>query len=280
MYGYLYLSIVALVTLSTASADGLRGNEEPKKSEFETFFKSILARQGWTLNEDPRSVLSKPLVPFYTNYDVFLDDLVAAKVSPPLSDDNCLPEAFQIAGQDGLWMEFGVYTGVTIKQMANARINNGIVYGFDSFLGAPEDQEKVNNHNLGGTPPFSGTDRITWVTGWFEETVPNFLLGADENISLMHMDAHRYDSTKAVFHSAQSWLTPGVVIALNDLMLTLDGHKGNHEALALYELLQVRPDLGFNLICKSGHAAAIQLCSNGMDDCMIPANNDVEIASE
>lgn len=276
MLRYLFLSL-AILTFSTVNADGLRGNEDPApKSEFEMFLRGMLSRQGWVV-KDPRSTLMKPVVPFYTDYDNFLDDLTSAPIGSPLSD-NCLPEAFLSAEQDGLWLEFGVYTGSTIKQMEEAR-TNGVVFGFDSFKGAPEDQGGVNNHDLLGSPPFPETDRIKWVTGWFDETLPNFLQGTDEDVSLIHMDTHRIGSSKTVFDSIRSWLRKGVVIVINDLMLTYEGHKGNHETMLLFQLLQDRPDLGFKVICKSGAAAAIQLCINGNSGC-VNASHVLHTATE
>ena len=61
-----------------------------------------------------------------------------------------------LADKKGLWAEFGVYSGETLKILTNINLK-GTVYGFDSFEGLPEDWNSDNpkgKFNTKGNPPF------------------------------------------------------------------------------------------------------------------------------
>ena len=45
--------------------------------------------------------------------------------------------AVETAADDGLYLEFGVATGNTLREIASAAPTGKIVYGFDSFNGLP-----------------------------------------------------------------------------------------------------------------------------------------------
>jgi len=71
-----------------------------------------------------------------------------------------------IVSPQGLFMEFGVWHGHSIRQIARAMEKHGViqsVYGFDSFLGLPESwgDLPVGSFNAGGHPPDIQDNRIT-----------------------------------------------------------------------------------------------------------------------
>jgi len=117
----------------------------------------------------------------------------------------------------GLFMEFGVFQGNTANQIASFLPSDKRMYGFDSFIGLPEDwhigvqgvgdprARTIHKEvfSLYGMLP-EVRPNVELVQGWFNETLPRFLerevmkkKGAF--ISLLHIDCDLYSSTKIVF---------------------------------------------------------------------------------
>jgi hypothetical protein len=232
--------------------------------------------------------------PFYQNFTAFVEDVVSNLRHAPVveHDSHALRVAFPQTSMNGLWLEFGVFTGSTIRMMADAYQGAGPVYGFDSFEGLPEKWRDPGNKryahfldkggfSLKGNPPFAETEKIKWVKGWYEKSIPPFVQNRkQEKISFIHVDCDLYSSTKTIFKELDAWLEPGVVIVFDELV-NYPEYK-EHEIKALFELLQDRPDLGFRIIGTSTRTvqldmqrelspqgAAIQLCANGHMDCTL-----------
>lgn len=165
-------------------------------------------------------------------------------------DDHALKVGMPCALDGGLWLQFGVYRGGTIRELAAYATRTGkseCVYGFDSFRGLPEkwrDTDKRNmfvkgTFDLHARPPFPAGGGIKWVIGLFNETLPGFLdAHTSAAISLLHMDADLYSSTATVFRelAARRLMRPGLVIILDEL-INYPGYE-KHEMLALWELLR------------------------------------------
>ena len=208
-------------------------------------------------------------VDFRTDYNEFvseiLDQLRQGPIMPDLLDYSSLEVALPCTRQnDGLWLEFGVYTGRTIKLMARYRTatrGGGVVYGFDSFKGLPENwtntgtlnpdkYTKRGSFSLGGKPPFPETEHIKWVQGWYNETLPPFLAGRPGwSLSLLHIDCDLYSSTTAVFDALRPLIQPGLVIVFDELFNYPEFLEG--ELKALWELLSARPDLSLEVVGTS-----------------------------
>ena len=92
---------------------------------------------------------------------------------------------------DGLFLEFGVYTGSTINLMSNI-LKDKMFYGFDSFEGLPEDWIGSNctkgSFSLNGNLPIVN-DNVKLIKGWFNESLPVFLNEHKGNIAFMHIDS-------------------------------------------------------------------------------------------
>jgi len=121
-------------------------------------------------------------------------------------------EAFD--GRENLWkslldkydnkqitlLEFGVFEGYSIKKFAEFNLNKDSCFvGFDSFEGLPEDW--IGNHKKGafdvrGTLPKTDDARISFVKGWFQNTLPKFMLNFKVGKRLIiHYDADIYSAT-------------------------------------------------------------------------------------
>merc|ERR1719197_1244389 len=157
----------------------------------------------------------------------------------------------------GEWVEFGCWSGRTIKTIADRRIQLGgrrVVHDFDSFQGLPE---KWRNATTGGKkfedslaskgsfdrhgkPPFEDASRVQWHIGWYNETASAFGSDAESlavgNVTFAHMDADIYSSTEQVFKAIEHRFAPGVFLVFDEL-IGYPEYK-EHEMKALYELLQ------------------------------------------
>ena len=155
----------------------------------------------------------------------------------PSSDkDEILLRGIDHAPHDGLFLEFGVWSGRTINLIAG-RVN-ATVHGFDSFQGLPEDWQPGypmgSFHNQGRLPVVR--PNVLLHVGWFHETLPNFVAKYEEPIAFLHIDCDLYSSTKSVFLHLGERLKPGSVIVFDEYF-NYPGWR-NHEYRAFQELLR------------------------------------------
>jgi hypothetical protein len=166
--------------------------------------------------------------------------------------------ALQQACLAGLFLQFGVYQGESLKFIAER--SDSYVFGFDSFEGLPEDwffQHDTNEFNLGGQVPQIQThrDNIRLIKGWFKDTLPAFEEKLDcEVISFIHMDADIYSSTKEVFDSLGHRIVAGTVIVFDEYF-NYPGWQ-NHEHKAFMEFVKTR-NLDFEYIAYAPRQYAV-----------------------
>lgn len=137
--------------------------------------------------------------------------------------------ALQRAPADGLYLEFGVYSGGTINFIAE-RIA-GTVDGFDSFKGLPDDWRP------GFGPTAFARDDIPEVranvnlhVGWFDRTLPPFLDAHPGRVAFLHVDCDLYSSTQTVFAQLKDRVQPGTVIVFDEYLNYPGWKKHEHKA--------------------------------------------------
>lgn len=96
--------------------------------------------------------------------------------------------------------------------------------GFDSFEGLPEDWTKNNPKgamgDVGGAMPQIEDDRVSFVKGWFQTTLPGFLNGFTPRSRLVvHNDSDLYSSTLFTLASLNRLLLPGTVVIFDDFSM-------------------------------------------------------------
>jgi hypothetical protein len=105
-----------------------------------------------------------------------------------------------------LYLEFGVAKGRSISWWSQALKNpRAMLAGFDSFEGLPEDAGPWTKGQFAGDgkPPVIGDPRVHFYKGWFDQTLPTFVLPEHETL-VVNMDADLYSSTIYVLR----WLRP------------------------------------------------------------------------
>jgi hypothetical protein len=118
---------------------------------------------------------------------------------------------------DGLWLEFGVCSGTTINIISSQTQNR--VYGFDSFLGLPEDwgnHQPKGEYSTGGKLP-DVRDNVELVVGLFQDTLEKFLEDHSEPIAYLHLDADLYSSTKYVLDKLEGRIVSGTIISFDEI---------------------------------------------------------------
>lgn len=168
----------------------------------------------------------------YESAEYYENNLITAEPCP--TDLDLLTRAMKIATLPGLVLEFGVASGRTISHMASH--SKSAIYGFDSFEGLPESWRTgfEKGRFAGGLPPVPPNAQL--IKGWFNETLPEFLAGHKEQVSLLHVDCDLYSSTKTIFDLLTPRLNPGCVIVFDEYW-NYPGWK-QHEQKAFFEYLK------------------------------------------
>lgn len=170
----------------------------------------------------------------------------------------------------GLWLEFGVYKGDDLKQIA--RQCRDEVYGFDSFEGLPEDWthfQKKGRFSLKGNPPTELPSNVRLVPGWFDQTLPDFLNKHRDPIAFLHIDSDLYSSAKTVLHLVHTRLRPGTIIQFDDFVNYPGWQDGEHKAFQEFvELSALRYEyIGF---ASSDQAVALRVLDIRLPDQELP----------
>ena len=158
-----------------------------------------------------------------------------------------------LQGDNTLWLEFGVWEGRTINYISKHR--NGIVYGFDSFKGLPEDWRegflKEHFDKKGQLPKVESNVKL--LVGWFDETLEPFLLENNgKKITFLHVDCDLYSASKYVLDKCTPFLCEGSVVVFDEL-INYDGYEeGEWKAMnewvnendVKYEWIVSKPEKG------------------------------------
>lgn len=134
-----------------------------------------------------------------------------------------LDYALSLTTIPGHYLEFGVFTGGTIRHIAKQLRRGGkadaSIHGFDSFEGLPE---AWSGFSLGRSV-FSTGGRLPRVPsnvvlhkGWFSDTLPKWRETVSGPIAFMHVDCDIYSSTVEIFEGLQARMQPGTVIVFDE----------------------------------------------------------------
>jgi len=168
---------------------------------------------------------------------------------------------------DGLILEFGVYTGRSIRHIAE-RLPDRRIFGFDSFQGLREPWVFAPQGlfaDVDGLP--SVPANVTLIKGYFENTSADFLKSHPENIALLHIDSDLYSSCKYVLEVYGQRIRPQSVIVFDDFFNDPNWMDGEFKAFsewcneraAQYEFIGYTARDGID---SSGHQVAVKILSS------------------
>lgn len=161
------------------------------------------------------------------------------------------------APKEGLFMEFGVFSGTTINFIAD-RVNT-TVHGFDSFTGLPEQWAYTpkGHFDTGGKLP-EVRDSVELHVGWFDDTIPEFKKKHSEPVAFVHIDSDLYRSAITILYGMKDQIKPGTVIQFDEYF-NYPGWK-QYEYKAFQEFIK-DTGLKYNYIgyASNGFSASVQI---------------------
>jgi hypothetical protein len=163
---------------------------------------------------------------------------------------------------DGHYLEFGVFTGGTIRYMAR-RLGGRTIHGFDSFEGLPE---AWAGFSLGGKS-FDVKGRLPRVPGnvqlhrgFFDQSLPPWLNANPGPVAFVHIDCDLYSSTKTILELLAPRFVSGTVI-LFDEYFNYPGWE-QHEFKAFKEFVEAR-GVAYSYLAFARQQVAVRITSIG-----------------
>ena len=142
--------------------------------------------------------------------------------------------AKEVADKNVLYLEFGVYNGESMTFWSRLLKNpESHLDGFDSFEGLPESWSRWGGMGLfstGGRVPNVPDPRVSFVKGWFSETLPSYR-PPDHEVMVINVDCDLYSSTVTVLEHCKQFMHPGDYLFFDEFC------DRNHELKAFREFL-------------------------------------------
>lgn len=162
--------------------------------------------------------------------------------------------------EDGAYVEFGVFQGESLGFIAD-RID-GVVYGFDSFRGLPEDwfmRVGKGSFTLGGVAPYVGCAQQNYriLTGDFADTLPTFLKAVTGKMAFVHIDCCLYSSARTVLEALADRIVPGTVVVFDEYLNYPGWQAHEHRALTEFSKQHKRP-FSYFAFTPAYHSVAIR----------------------
>lgn len=119
------------------------------------------------------------------------------------------------------FFEFGVYRGESLsawgKLITDPRAR---FFGFDSFMGLPEywkPSRPKGTFSTFGRPPHTNDERVRFISGWFQESLPQFLRSYHPSYPLViHIDSDLYSSALFCLATMNAVMLPGTLIIFDE----------------------------------------------------------------
>ena len=138
----------------------------------------------------------------------------------------------RVVGEAPLYLEFGVFEGLSMRWWSEHLSQPGAtLVGFDSFEGLPEDWRpgRPSGHFQTGKPPEIADRRVSFQVGWFDQTLPRFVVPEHDQL-ILNVDSDLYSSAATVLRWAEPYLRPGTLLHFDEFS------NRDHEMRAFNEL--------------------------------------------
>jgi len=148
-----------------------------------------------------------------TSAEFFRSELTHATAH--FAPHDTLRAALRRAPADGLFLEFGVASGSTLRVITE-EAPAGRVFGFDSFEGLPEHWRSGFGVGAFAAEQLPDVPGAELVVGLFDATLPGFLAAHEEPVAFLHVDADLYSSTRTVLDALAPRMVPGTVVVFDE----------------------------------------------------------------
>ena len=112
-------------------------------------------------------------------------------------------------------------------------------FGFDSFEGLPDDYESdlpKGSFNTDGIMPLTDDQRVHFIKGWFNDTLPKFLNSyTSTNQKIIHIDSDLYSSALYVLTQLHRFLKKGDIIIFDEFGSLLHEFKAWQDYILAYK---------------------------------------------
>ena len=165
----------------------------------------------------------------------------------------------QIENKQGLYLEFGVFSGHTINHIA--RQVDQTVYGFDSFEGLPErwrDTWGAGHFKVKELPKVP--QNVTLIKGWFDKTLPEFLKTHPGDVAFLHVDCDLYSSTQTILTFLAPRIKAGTVIVFDEYFNYPGWREGEFKA---FQEFVAREGWGFEYLNYNRKAEQVSVKITG-----------------
>lgn len=167
--------------------------------------------------------------------------------------------AKEIEGKKGLICEFGVAGGKSINYLAG-KMQDHILYGFDSFEGLPEnwrDGMPQGAYRQAKLPRVASNVRL--IKGLFDVSLPNFLDEQKDNALFLHIDCDLYSSTRTVFELIGQRIEKGTILCFDEYFNYPSWQDGEHKAFMEFVS---RRNIKFEYLgfCSAGTQLVLRIC--------------------
>ncbi len=146
----------------------------------------------------------------------------------------------EIQNQSIDYLEFGVASGIAFKWWVEKNENPGSrFFGFDVFTGLPEDfgVMKKQHYDTAGQTPNIQDDRVTFIKGLFQDSLPGFLLDyKPQQKKVIHMDADLYSSTLFVLTKLIPFLEKDDIIIFDEFGVPTHEFRAFDDIVSSYNL--------------------------------------------
>lgn len=140
------------------------------------------------------------------------------------------------------YLEFGVYRGESLRYWLELLESPASRFvGFDTFDGLPEPwtyfggELEAATFDAGGRAPAIADERVRFVTGLFQDSLPGFLAGHQPRSRLLlHIDADLYSSALYVLTRCDDLLVPGSIVLFDEFASVMDEFSALRDYCAAY----------------------------------------------
>jgi len=139
------------------------------------------------------------------------------------------------------FFEFGVADGISFRWWTEQILNpNCRFFGFDVFTGLPEDfgVMKKSHYDTKGNIPDIKDNRVTFISGLFQESLPEFLKNYNHSNrrKVFHLDADLYSSTLFVLTYLYPILEDEDIIIFDEFGVPTHEFKAFSEFVSAYKV--------------------------------------------
>lgn len=139
----------------------------------------------------------------------------------------------------GAVAQFGVYKGRCARFLSSLLPASRDIFLLDSFEGLPENWIGSWKRGSFYLPekeiPVFREENVRLIKGWFKDTVPELVKELGQPLSMLHLDADLYSSTRDVLDGLSDFIVPGTLLLFDEYFMISGDEFSDDEHRALHD---------------------------------------------